>query len=143
MRHHFWLVLGLLAAMSAARAADVSVGMSISVGEPGFYGRLDIGNYPPPALVSPTPVIVQRVAVEGPPLYLRVPPGHVRQWSRYCARYEACGRPVYFVQDRWYQQVYVPQYRQHYRQGHGDHDRDDRREERGHGHGHGEGHGHD
>jgi len=28
----------------------------------------------------------------------------------YCPKYNACGRPVYFVRDRWYNEVYVPQY---------------------------------
>ena len=131
------LALGVVALASVAQAADVNVGMSISVGEPGFFGRLDIGNFPPPVLVYPTPVVVRPVPVARPPLYLHVPPGHARNWKRFCARYDACGQPVYFVQDRWYEQVYVPQYQER-RRGHGNkHDRDD---ERGEGHGHGHGH---
>lgn len=103
-----------LATLAPAHAADV--GVSISVGQPGFYGRIDIGNMPPPVLVYPQPVIIQPapVAVVRQPIYLHVPPGHARDWPRYCARYAACNQPVYFVQDHWYQQVYVPQYRQHY-----------------------------
>jgi len=61
---------------------------------------------------------------------LRVPPGHQKNWKRYCGRYEACGRPVYFVRDDWYNNVYAPQYRERHR----DHDR---------GHGKEHGHGHD
>jgi hypothetical protein len=34
-------------------------------------------------------------------VYLRVPPGHRRNWSRFCGRYDACGRPVLFVRDDW------------------------------------------
>jgi hypothetical protein len=98
-------------ASAPARAADV--GVSISVGEPGFYGQINIGNVPPPVLVYPQPVIVQRapVGVAMEPIYLHVPPGQTKKWSRYCGRYNACGRPVYFVQDRWYNSVYVPEYR--------------------------------
>lgn len=39
-----------LAAMTVpVFAADV--GVSISIGQPGFYGRLDIGDYPQPQLI--------------------------------------------------------------------------------------------
>lgn len=107
-----------LAAPFAAQAADV--GVSISVGDPNFYGRIDIGNVRP-EVVYAQPVIIHRVHTPPPPVYLRVPPGHEKHWSKHCARYGACGRPVYFVRDDWYREVYVPQ----------------------HAHGHGHGHGHD
>ena len=88
-----------VAVLAPAQAADV--GVSISVGQPGFYGRIDIGNMPQPVLMYPQPVVIQPapVRVVREPLYLRVPPGHARKWSRYCGRYNACGYPVYFVQD--------------------------------------------
>ena len=35
------------AALSTPAAAQVSV----SIGQPGFYGRIDIGGYPAPALI--------------------------------------------------------------------------------------------
>jgi hypothetical protein len=103
-----------LAATTPVRAQDV--GVSISVGQPGFYGRIDIGNVPPPVVMYPQPVIIQPapVAVVRQPIYLHVPPGHAKNWSKHCYRYSACNQPVYFVQDSWYQQVYVPQYRQRY-----------------------------
>ena len=115
MMHKLWMSAALgLAALNPAMAADV--GVSISVGQPGFYGRIDIGNVPPPVLMYPQPVIIQPapVAVVRQPIYLHVPPGHAKDWRRYCARYAACGQPVYFVQDRWYNEVYVPQYQQRY-----------------------------
>ncbi|MCL4696701.1 MAG: hypothetical protein KJ023_06515 [Burkholderiaceae bacterium] len=31
-----------------------------------------------------------------------VPPGHRYDWRRHCHRYKACGVPVYFVRDDWY-----------------------------------------
>lgn len=98
------------AASTAALAADV--GVSVSIGQPGFYGRIDIGNAPPPVLIYPQPVIIQRVHAAPPPIYLRVPPGHAQKWSKHCQKYDACGRPVYFVKDDWYNNVYVPHYRQ-------------------------------
>ena len=86
--------------------------VSISVAEPNFYGRIDIGGFPSPRVVYEQPVIVRRVRVWNPPIYLRVPPGHMRHWDRHCHEYEACGRPVYFVDDGWYREVYVPRYRE-------------------------------
>ncbi len=96
-----------------AIAADV--GVSISVGQPGFYGRIDLGNVvQPPQVIYPQPVLIQRVpvGVAPPPLYLRVPPGHEKHWRRHCQKYNACDRPVYFVQEQWYSNVYVPHYRE-------------------------------
>lgn len=112
------IVLSMLlpAALTAAdaRAADVRASASIDLG--GLYGRIDIGGVPPPVLVYPEPVVVQVAPqpVARQPIYLRVPPGHARNWSRHCARYQACGQPVYFVQEDWYQSTYLP-----IRQGHG------------------------
>lgn len=47
------------------------------------------------------------------PIYLHVPIAHTREWHRYCGRYDACGRQVYFVQDEWYEREYVPRYKAH------------------------------
>jgi hypothetical protein len=104
-------------------------GVSVQIGEPGFYGRIDIGGFPQPQLIYPQPVVIERVpaGVVLEPVYLHVPPGHAKHWSKHCRKYNACGQPVYFVQDRWYQQEYVPRYREIY----------------GEGRGHGKGHKHD
>lgn len=65
---------------------------------PGVYGRIEIGNAPPPPLVYMQPVIIQRAPVlVQQPLYLHVPPGHAKKWAKHCAQYNACDRPVYFV----------------------------------------------
>ena len=40
------------------------------------------------------------------------PPGHEKHWNKHCHEYGACGRPVYFVRDGWYNDVYAPRYRQ-------------------------------
>jgi hypothetical protein len=114
------LCAALLGACAApAFAADV--GVSISIGQPGFYGQIDIGNVPQPQLVYPQPVVIRRAPefVSAPPIYLHVPPGHEKHWSKHCAQYDACGRPVYFVRDDWYNNEYVPRYR-HDGGGHGD-----------------------
>lgn len=132
----------LLIASGSALAADV--GVSISVGQPGFYGRIDIGDYPypQPRVIYSRPIIVHRQVDVYEPLYLRVPPGHAKNWRRYCGRYDACGYPVYFVQDSWYHNDYVP----YYRERHGDNYRhyDEGGHDRGeHDHGHGNRNGHD
>lgn len=134
-----------LTAAIPAHAADV--GVSISVGQPGFYGRIDIGDFPRPEVIYTRPVIVDRVPMDRPPIYLRVPPGHAKHWSKHCHEYNACGERVYFVKDRWYQQEYVPRYEERHGRG-GDERGDEGGRDRGrdHGNGHREkshGHGHD
>ena len=86
-------------AQAATTYGNVSVQGALA---PGVYGRIDIGNAPPPPLMYVQPVIIQRapVYVEQPPLYLHVPPGHAKKWYKHCARYNACNRPVYFVRVR-------------------------------------------
>lgn len=106
--------LGVILAFAigvAAFASDAAV--SVRVGQPGFYGRIDIGGLPPPRVLYEEPIIVERApaGVVAEPIYLRVPPGHAKHWRKHCAQYDACGRPVYFVQDGWYNDIYVPHYR--------------------------------
>jgi hypothetical protein len=98
-----YLAIAVLAASLPALAADV--GVSISISEPGVYGRIDIGRFPQPVLVVAQPVIISRpvVVVQPQPVYLWVPPGHRTDWRRYCGQYNACGVPVYFVENQWYQ----------------------------------------
>lgn len=105
-----YLLATMLVAATPAMATDV--GVSISVGQPGFYGQIDIGNVPRPVLVYPQPVVIQPVRVVQPvqPIYLHVPPGHAKNWGKHCHKYDACSRPVYFVKEDWYNNVYVPQY---------------------------------
>jgi hypothetical protein len=92
-----------LGATTAAHATDV--GVSIGISQPGVYGRIDIGSFPQPAIILTQPVIIQRpVVVQSvQPVYLWVPPGHRKKWSKHCAEYNACGTPVYFVDNAWYQ----------------------------------------
>ena len=108
----FFLAAGIAAATAPAIAADV--GVSVTIGQPGFYGRIDIGTFPQPVVIYPQPIVIHPVVGPVPqPIYLRVPPGHARDWRKHCAKYQACGQPVYFVQETWYQDVYLPHYRDH------------------------------
>ena len=102
-----------------ALATDVDI--SINIGQPGFYGPIDIGGYPPPQVIYRQPRVIEWVPMDRPPIYLRVPPGHAKHWSKNCRKYNACGERVYFVQDRWYNREYVPRYQEQHR---------DRRDER-------------
>ncbi|MDQ8036788.1 MAG: hypothetical protein REI12_05160 [Pedobacter sp.] len=120
----------LLLAAAPLMAADV--GVSVSVGQPGFYGTIDISNYPRPQVIYAEPVVVRPVpvGVVYEPVYLHVPPGQAKKWSKHCGAYNACGRPVYFVRDDWYNDTYVPAYRErHPGKGHGN-------KHKGHGKGH-------
>jgi hypothetical protein len=105
-----------------ATAANVDVGVSVQISQPGVYGRIDIGTFPQPqvivaqpVLVTPPPpppprpgVIIVRPVAPPPPVYMWVPPGHQKDWTRHCSRYNACGVPVYFVRDDWYYQNVHP-----------------------------------
>ena len=113
-----FIALALGVAAAGATPAFADVGISIRIGEPGFYGQLDIGGYGRPNIINSRPVIVTRGYRYAEPLYVRVPAGHQRNWKKFCGRYDACGRPVYFVRDEWYRDVYAPRYRR-------DHDRHD------------------
>jgi len=52
---HFLIAAAIAAATIATPALAADVGVSISVGQPGFYGRLDIGDFPYPRLIYPQP----------------------------------------------------------------------------------------
>ena len=82
--------------------ADTRVILSSDV-RPGVYGRVEIGSAPPPLLVYPEPVIIVRQPVAVQPIYLHVPPGHAKHWSKHCREYNACGLPVYFVKSAEYE----------------------------------------
>lgn len=99
----------LAAALSVAAAAASAADVAVSAGHPDYFGQLEVGHLAPPAVVYENAVIVRgKRRVEGAEaIYMRLPEKQVRQWSKYCSRYDACGRPVYFVKDEWYRNVYV------------------------------------
>jgi len=124
------LVLALVAAASTAFATApalaADVGVSVSVGQPGFYGRIDIGTFPQPRVIYARPIVIQPVAVVSQPIYLHVPPGHAKNWRKHCHKYNACNQPAYFVREEWYNNVYVPAYQaKHQGKGHGKGHKDD------------------
>jgi hypothetical protein len=101
------MALILAAGAVGSAVAQPSVGVSIGINQPGVYGRINIGEVPPPALVVPQPVLIAPARVAGPPVYLYVPPFQQQNWRRYCGRYNACGQPVYFVREDWVRDRYM------------------------------------
>jgi hypothetical protein len=134
------LMIAATAALFSGPAFAADVSATIAISQPGLYGQINIGDFPRPALIYAEPIWVQRPpkVVYVQPIYLRVPPGHEKHWSKHCAEYHACGRPVYFVREDWYQTYYAPRY-----QHHDDHDNDQGHgDDHGNGHGNGNGNGH-
>ena len=121
-----------LSSHAAPATIHLSVGGEIS---PGVYGNVQFGNAPPPPVFYPQPRIIvsQPEHASAQPIYLHVPPGHAKKWSKHCHKYNACGQPVYFVN---------VDNRGKYRHRGDDH-RQGRDDDRGHGKGHSKGNKHD
>jgi hypothetical protein len=120
-----------MTATAFALPAQADLAVSIGLGQPGFYGQIDLGNSGPPPVVYARPVIINQgpAGVVVAPLYLHVPADHAQHWRRYCGQYGACGRPVFFVRDDWYNRVYAPRYREEHRGDHRDERRDGHRDD--------------
>lgn len=125
--------------ITLAEAQSVGINAVIT-GEvvPGVYGQVVIGNRPPPPLLAPQPVVIAPVPVgvaPPEPIYLHVPPGHAKHWSKHCHEYHACNRPVYFVRsaeyepgfdrERWDREHAHDHDHEHHDHGHHGDDRDD------------------
>jgi len=119
-----------LTAPSMVQAANVDV--NINIGQPGYYGRIDIGDFGRPQLIYSEPRVIYRNVSPRDPVYLRVPPGHAKNWRKHCGKYNACGERVYFVQDSWYEREYVPRYQARHqdRREHREDRRDDHHEDK-------------
>jgi hypothetical protein len=125
----------------AAPAVAADVGVSITIGQPGFYGRIDIGDYPQPQLIYAEPIIVERYSGRAP-IYMRVPPGHAKHWAKHCHEYHACGERVYFIQESWYNNEYVPRYEKRHHNSRDDDQGDQGNRRNGNGSGKSRGKGH-
>jgi len=135
-------ILAFALAAGFAGAAFAQTSVSIGINQPGVYGRINIGNVPPPALVLPQPVVVQhpQVVYERAPIYLYVPPAHQQNWRQYCGHYNACGQPVYFVRDEWVRERYE---HEHPGWNNGRHRGQEKHDDHGNHGNNGKGHGHD
>lgn len=128
-------IIGFSLATSAL-AGDLCINV-IASGEiaPGVYGQVEIGNAPRPRLIYERPIIItaNKRYAQAQPVYLHVPPGHAKHWSKHCHEYHACERQVYFVKSREYE----PDYRSESdnQQDNHKHDQKEHRESHGKGHG--------
>ncbi len=133
-------------AVHAGSVLAADVGVSIGIGEPGYYGRIDIDDAPSPRFLYAEPIVVEQVNVIEEPLYLRVPHDHAKNWRHYCHQYNACRQRTYFVEDDWYNTVYVPHHRNRggHQRSHDNPARDRGHDNKGHDHDrqdkHGKGH---
>ena len=124
------LLIGAILSLLCATAHADDVSVSIGVNAPGIYGQINIGPGPRPEVIYAQPVVVAQAPeyVGAAPIYLHVPPGHEKHWSKHCAEYHACGRPVMFVRDDWYARRYPHGHRAEHDEDEGHHG------EHGHGH---------
>jgi hypothetical protein len=115
----------LISSAGASRAGDLDIHV-ILAGEiaPGVYGQVRLGNEPPPPVVYAQPMLIEPQASPPPPVYLHVPPGHAKNWRKYCHEYHACNRPVYFVRSAEYAPDYDRHEHEHGHEKHDDRDRD-------------------
>ena len=99
--------------------APMPAGPAAPIGDPGYYGQVDLVNNTPPPTIYSTPMVVQPAppGVYYPPVYLRVPPMYYQNWPQYCGFYNACFYPVFFVQEGWYMNIYSPWYHRYYPYG--------------------------
>jgi len=99
-------------ALSFVAFAAVLPVIGAGVGQPNYYGPIDPRGFPQPDVIYPQPMIVQPppAGTIRQPMYLRVPEGHTKNWPKHCAKYRACAEPVYFVAERWYDEVYAPRF---------------------------------
>jgi len=91
--------------------------VSVSIGEPGFFGRIDLGGGAPPPEVINTQAGDHRASLvygqRAADLPARTARPRARLWAAIAPAYNACGQPVYFVRDDWYTNVYARHYREH------------------------------
>ena len=116
------IAIGVALVSASAAQSALAQNISLSIHQPGVYGRIDIGEpVPQRAWVNPRPIIIAppQVIYERQPIYLYVPPQHSNNWGRYCGRYNACAQPVVFVQDGWVRDRHAQ-----YRGGRGGRDND-------------------
>lgn len=95
--------LALIGMVLAAAAGHAGAGyVNTTAGgplRPGVYGRIEIRKAAPPPVIYDKPVVASQAILPASvkPIYLYVPPGQVRKWTRHCSKYQACDLPVYFV----------------------------------------------
>ena len=126
------LAIGAAVLCAAAAQSAMAANVSISVVQPGVYGRINIGEpIEQGSWINQQPIVYRQSAYTAArqPIYLYVPAAHSNNWGRYCGRYNACAQPVVFVQDGWVRGRYERDHGYGYGRGgkkgkHGDRDHD-------------------
>ena len=125
MRKKLLLLSGLLLLQNSPHTLAADLGINVILSSqvsPGVYGQVEIGNAPRPRLVQEQPVVIvtdPRLS-RADPVYLHVPPGHSKNWSKHCSEYYACNRRVYFVRSKEYEPEYQHHEHEHDHDHHGD-----------------------
>ncbi|MDF3030144.1 MAG: hypothetical protein K0R03_702 [Moraxellaceae bacterium] len=99
-----------MAALAALTTASSAGGRFTTASAEIPHGAVDVRNFSRPELVSPHPIIVRFLSAQmlARALYLHVPQSHRTKWEGWCHHYQACGHPVYFVTEQWFERVYRP-----------------------------------
>lgn len=127
MRKKLLFLGGLLFLQASPHTFASDLGINVILSgqvSPGVYGQVEIGNTPRPRVVYEQPVIIvsDRRYVREAPIYLHVPPGHSKHWSKHCHEYHACGRKVYFVRSEEYEPDYQHRETHNEHREHNEHD---------------------
>ena len=105
-RGRFFLVLGLMFfALSGALPGQITTGTlrgSVTDAQGQVLPGVTI-EITSEALMSPRSMTTD---IRGNYRFLYLPPGHAKNWKKHCHRYNACGRPVYFVKSAEYEPGY-------------------------------------
>ena len=102
------LFAAALAATTVPALAN-DVGVSISIGQPSIYGRIDLGGYPQPQIIDPQPRVMFRAAMSRPPTYMHVPPALRKTGARTAVLTTPVENGSIF-QNNWYERNYVSRY---------------------------------
>lgn len=102
MKAHANYLLLLIGLTAAAHSSADDLGVKVILEKevsPGVYGRVELSNNSHPDVYYAEPVVIIKdsQAPRYRPVYLHVPPGHAKHWGKHCHKYNACGRPVYFI----------------------------------------------
>jgi len=109
-------VVATIAPVAEAADKDAIVTINGPV-TPGIYGRVAMASTATAAATTVKPPLVysQAMLVDAPsatgavePVYLHVPPDHAKNWKKYCAKYDACNKPVFFIKSAEYEPGYQP-----------------------------------
>lgn len=117
------ILFGTVLISYQAQAFDIH--LNVNVGTPAYWGEVPVV-VSAPNLWNASPIVQLGTALAtGSPIYLTVPDLERKNWGKYCDRYHACSRPVYFVKRGWYDKHYNKHDEKHYRKHHKHHDDDD------------------